>query len=155
MYKETDENGQYMIDCRLSGERNMDENVNVMIQFATDIRKEEVGEARVRNRHEGYGFLADAHQNVIRAMKNVKDGMNGLLDALPTDDVTAVDKTESVANALADAIVATVRMAAEAKRVSGDLFTESWNPTPLESLAAENDGFAEPEPENGDGEKED
>ena len=66
MWNEMEENGQYRIDCRLSGERTMEENVNVMIEFATDIRKEQVGDAKVRNKHEGYGFLADAHQNVIK-----------------------------------------------------------------------------------------
>lgn len=141
MYKEMDEGGQYQLDCRLSSERNLEENTMVMIDFACDIRKEEVGEKKVRNRHEAYGFLADAYVTVQRSMKNVKDSMTDLLNTLPVpDDSAAVDKVESASNALADAIVATVRMAAEARRISGDLIRENWNPTP----AGEDDGFMDP-----------
>lgn len=145
MWKETDEYGQYQIDCRLSGERTMEENVNVMIEFATDIRKKQVGEQKVKNRHEGYGFLADAHQDVLKAMKSLKDGMADLLGCLPQTDAVAVDKTESVANALADVILSATKMAAEAKRVSSDLFKENWDPTPIEQAIAEDDGFEDPE----------
>jgi CHAD domain-containing protein len=145
MWNEMEENGQYRIDCRLSGERTMEENVNVMIEFATDIRKEQVGDAKVRNKHEGYGFLADAHQNVIKAMKSLKDGMGDLLDCLPMTDSVAIDKTESVANALADVILHATKMAAEAKRVSNDLYKENWNPTPIEQALAGDEGFEDPE----------
>lgn len=145
MYKETDEYGQFQMDCRLTSERTIEENVNVMIEFATELRKEQVGEVKVRNRHEGYGLLADAHQNVIKAMKSLKDGMGDLLDSLAMNDSVAVDKTESVANALADVIHTVTIMAAEAKRVSNDLYKENWNPTPIEQAIAEEDGFEEPD----------
>ena len=153
MYKETDGNGQYQLDVRLSAERSIEENVGVMIEFATDIRKEEAGEEKVKNRHEGYGFLADAHQALIRAMKGVKDGMTDLLNTLPADDVAAIDKTEAVANALADTIVAAVKMAAEAKRVSTDLYSGGWGVarTPMEEYL---DGFEEPEQEVEDADQE-
>ena len=145
MYKEQDEYGQFQLDCRLSSERTIEENVNVMIEFATELRKDQVGEVKVRNRHEGYGLLADAHQNVIKAMKSLKDGMGDLLDSLAMNDSVAVDKTESVANALADVIHTVTIMAAEAKRVSNDLYKENWNPTPIEQAIAEEDGFEEPD----------
>ena len=148
MFKEQDKYGQYQIDCRLSGERSLEENVAAIIDFGTQIRKEEVGDVQVKNRHEGYGFLADAHQGVIRAVKAVKDGITDLLNALPQDDAQAVDKVEGVAAALEDAIKATIEMAAEAKRVSSDLFSESWNSTPLEEYLGDNDGFEEPEKED-------
>ncbi|MBQ7655641.1 MAG: hypothetical protein IJS41_03940 [Clostridia bacterium] len=146
MYKETDGSGQFQLDCRLSSERDMEENVNVIVGFAADIRKEEMGEAKVKNRHEGYGFLADAHQALTKAMKGVKDGMADLLNALPSNDAAATDKTEAVANALAETIVAAVKMAAEAKRVSGDLYAGGWETaqTPMEEYL---DGFEEPEQE--------
>ena len=140
MYKEMDENGQYQLDCRLNSERNLEENVNVMITFVCDLRKRE---KRIRNRHEGYGFLADAYLTVNFAMKKVKDGMNDLLQTLPVpDDSAAVDKVESLTNALTDAIVAIATMAAEGRRVSGDLFKESWNPS-----TGDDEGFMEPEAE--------
>lgn len=34
MYNETDENGQYQLDCRLDSERDLEENVSIMITFA-------------------------------------------------------------------------------------------------------------------------
>ena len=71
--------------------------------------------------------------------------MGDLLDCLPQTDSVAVDKTESVANALADVILTATKMAAEAKRVSNDLFKENWNPTPIEEALAGDDGFEEPE----------
>ena len=127
-----------------------------MIEFATELRKEQAGETKVRNRHEGYGLLADAHQNVIKAMKGLKDGMGDLLDSLAINDGVAVDKTESVANALADVIHTATIMAAEAKRVSGDLYKESWNSTPIEQyLNEQDDGFADPDDEEGDEDGED
>ena len=58
--------------------RRRKELVGTLIQ----LRKEQTGERQVRNRHEGYGLLADAHQNVIKAMKSLKDGMGDLLDSL-------------------------------------------------------------------------
>ena len=144
MWSEMNSEGQYNIDCRLSGERTMEENVNVMIGFATDICREQ--NRKVKNRHEGYGYLAEAHQNVIKAVKALKDGMSDLLDTLPASDSMAVDKVQSVANTLADVILTPTQMAAEANRISKDLYQESWSePTPLEKYAEENDGFEEPE----------
>lgn len=148
MWNEIDENGQYNLDCRLSSERTMEENINVMIEFATDLTKEQHGEKKVKNRHEGYGILAEAHQNVIKAMKSLKDGMADLLDALPSTDSVAIDKTQSVANTLADVILTATKMAAEANRVSNDLYQEGWtgeSTTPMEEYLAEQDGFEEPD----------
>ena len=91
--------------------------------------------------------IAEAHQNVIKAMKSLKDGMADLLDALPSTDSVAIDKTQSVANTLADVILTATKMAAEANRVSNDLYQEGWNtePTPVEEYLAEQDGFEEPD----------
>ena len=78
-------------------------------------------------------------------MKSLKDGMGDLLDCLPMTDSVAIDKTESVANALADVILHATKMAAEAKRVSNDLYKENWNPTPIEQALAGDEGFEDPE----------
>ncbi len=141
MYKETNENGQYQLDWRLNSESSLEENVNIMIDFLCESKKQEIGEKRIRNRHEGYGFLADAYLSVNFAMKKVKDGMADLLQALPVpDDSAAVDKVESLTNALTDAIIAISEMTAESRRVSNDLFAEHWDPQP-----ASEDGFETPE----------
>lgn len=145
MYSEYDENGQMQLDCRLSSERNMEENTMVMIEFATDIRKEQVGDVKVKSRHEGYGLLADAYQTVGAKIKLVNDGMKALLMSLAQNDQIAIENTERVASALADTILAATEMAAEAKRVSLDLYN-SYVPekTPIENYM---DGFEEPEEE--------
>lgn len=152
MWKEIEKNGQYKIDCRLSGERTIEENINVMIDFATELRSLEEQNAKVRNRHEGYGILADIHQDVIRAVKSLKDGMGNLLNSLNTNDGIAVDKIESIASALVDVIHAATIMTAEARRVSKDLYIEGWSPTPLEE-AAQDDDFEDPEMEEDDDEE--
>lgn len=142
MWSEFDENGQMQLDCRLSSERNMEENTMVMIEFATDIRKEQVGDAKVKSRHEGYGLLADMHQTVGAKMKLVNDGMKSLLMSLAQNDQIAIENVERVASALADTILAATEMAAEAKRVSLDLWNGYTPPkTPLEEYV---DGFEEP-----------
>ena len=110
------------------------------IEFATAIEKKATENKRIRNRHEGYGFLAEAHQEVIRSAKAVKDSMTDLLNVLPQDDSQAVDKTESIVAVLEDLLKSTVLMAAEGKRISSDLFHEGWNP----SSDSEDDGFEEP-----------
>ena len=150
MYRETDEYGQYQLDSRLSSERTMEENVAVMIGFAAGIAKDQAGEKKVKNRHEGYGILAEEHQKVIAAMKLLKDGMGDYLDALQATDSQAIDRVQSVANALALVVLTSTRMAAEATRVSNDLYQASWKDTeqlPLETYTEENDGFEDPETE--------
>ena len=140
MYREHDDNGQYQLDSRSDAEKRIEENVVEFIEDATSIIKSTADNKKVRNRHEGYGFLAEAHQNVIHAAKAVKDSMTDLLNVLPSDDAQAVDKVESIVAALEDLLKSSVLMAAEGKRVSYDLFREGWNP----SSGSDDDGFEEP-----------
>lgn len=150
MFKEVDENGQYQLDCRLSSERNLEENTNVMIDFAHDIVKSEKP-GKVKNRHEGYGILAEAMCGLNLQVKAVGDGMKTFLTNLSSDDdIRAIERVESISNALADTIVAAVTMAAWAKRISDDLYDGAGAyRTPLEEYAAgvDADGFSEPENE--------
>lgn len=139
MFRNPDDTGQYVIDSRSDAERVIEENVVGFIEFAHEIKKKTPDNKTIKNRHEGYGFLAEAHQNVIHATKAVKDGMTDLLNVLGADDSQAVDKVESIIVALQDLLKSTVEMAAEGKRVSSDLYHESWNPS-----ADEDDGFEEP-----------
>ena len=150
MYKETDENGQYQLDCRVSSERNLEENTSVMIDFAHDIVKAEKP-GKVKNRHEGYGILAELMCVLNGRMKSVSDSMKSFLMGLSSDDdVRAIERTESISNALADTIVAAVTMAAEAKRISDDLYESAGSfRSPLEEYVdgMDEDGFSEPESE--------
>lgn len=125
MYKETDENGQYQLDCRLSSERSLEENTNIMIDFAHDIVKAQKPGV-IKNRHEGYGILAEAMCVLNLQTKAVGDGMKNFLTNLSSDDdIRAIERAESISNALADTIVAAVAMAAWAKRIgqSGSAMT--------------------------------
>ena len=140
MFKDHDDDGQCQFDSRSDAEKRIEENVVKLIEDATSIVKSAADSKKVRNRHEGYGFLAEAHQNVIHATKAVKDSMTDLLNALPSDDVQAVDKAESIVAALEDLLKFSVLMAAEGKRVSYDLFREGWDP----STDSDDDGFEEP-----------
>lgn len=148
MYKETDSSGQYQLDCRLSSERNLEENTSVMIDFAHDILKSQ-NPGTVKNRHEGYGILAEEMCSLNLQMKNVSNGMKQFLMSLSADDIKAIDQVGSIGNALADTIVAAVTMAAEAKRISDDLYENTGDyRSPLEEYAEQdNDGFQEPEDE--------
>ena len=142
MYKETDENGQYQLDCRLSSERSLEENTNIMIDFAHDIVKAQKPGV-VKNRHEGYGILAEAMCVLNLQTKAVGDGMKNFLTNLSSDDdIQAIERAES--------IVAAVTMAAWAKRIGDDLYEGAGSfRTPLEEYAEkmDEDGFSEPENE--------
>lgn len=150
MYKETDENGQYQLDCRRSSERSLEENTNIMIDFAHDIVKAQKPGV-VKNRHEGYGILAEAMCVLNLQTKAVGDGMKNFLTNLSSDDdIRAIERAESISNALADTIVAAVTMAAWAKRIGDDLYEGAGSfRTPLEEYAEkmDEDGFSEPENE--------
>ena len=50
MYQEMDESGQYQLDCRLDSERDLEENVNIMISFAHKQLEAKVGDNFVKNR---------------------------------------------------------------------------------------------------------
>ena len=154
MDKETAANGQYPLDCRLSSEWNLEENTSVMIDFAHDIVKTQKP-GKVKNRHEGYGILAEAMCVLNGQIKSVSDGMKTFLINLSSDDdIRAIERTESISNALADTIVAAVTMAAEAKRISDDLYESAGDfRSPLEEYAAgmDEDGFSEPENESEEG----
>ena len=140
MYKETDGYGQYQLDCRLSSEKSLEENTNLMISFACDVLKNK--RTRTKNCHEGYGVLAEDMQNVNANVKAMQNGMKDYLASLPSD-AAAIDAAESIANALADTIVSALTMAAEAKRISKDLYAATDFRTPIEQ-ALDQDGFSEP-----------
>ena len=73
--------------------------------------------------------------------------MKSYLRILPIDDYKAVDAVSSIDNSLTDLVTATVKMAAEAKRINDDLFRHaSETKTPLEDyMDSQGDGFEETE----------
>ena len=57
MYKEMDENGQYQMDCRLDSERDLEENVSIMITFAHRQLEARVGDNFVKTGMRDTGFF--------------------------------------------------------------------------------------------------
>jgi len=144
MYNETDENGQYQLDCRLDSERDLEENVSIMITFAHKQLEAKVGDNIVKNRYEGYGLLSEQFTGLAKALKEVGNGMSMFLKIMPLGDSRAIDAVASIENSLADVTKQAVQMAAEAHRINDDLYRNaSLETTPLEDYMAENDGFEE------------
>ena len=146
MYKEMDENGQYQMDCRLDSERDLEENVNIMISFAHKQLEARVGNNIVKNRYEGYGLLSEQFAGLAKAIKEVGNGMSTFLKFMPLGDSRAIDAVASIENSLADVTKQAVQMAAEAHRINDDLYhNASLETTPIEDYMAENDGFEDVE----------
>lgn len=144
MYKEMDENGQYQMDCRLDSERDLEENVNIMISFAHKQLEASVGDNIVKNRYEGYGLLSEKFTGLAKAIKEVGNGMSTFLKFMPLGDSRAIDAVASIENSLADVTKQAVQMAAEAHRINDDLYhNASLETTPLEDYMAENNEFEE------------
>lgn len=145
MYQEMDENGQYQLDCRLDSEKDLEENVSIMITFAHRQLESRVGNNFVKNRYEGYGLLSEQFSGLAKALKEVGNGMSTFLKIMPMGDSRAIDAVASIENSLADVTKQAVQMAAEARRINDDLYHNAPETTPLEDYMAENDGFSEVE----------
>ena len=138
---------QMELDLRLQPERDLDENIGVLMSFAHQQLMSEIPDKKEKNRHEGYGILAEKFVAVGAAIKAIQDGIKSYLRILPIDDYKAVDAVSSIDNSLTDLVTATVKMAAEAKRINDDLFRHaSETKTPLEDyMDSQGDGFEETE----------
>ena len=109
------------------------------------------GEQRIiRSKQEGYGYLAQLYVTVGANMKNVKVGMDKLLGMLGGDPEECADQAASIYNSCQDVIESALLMAAEARKVSQDLYsiaaTTQSSMNPIEEAIA-NEGFSEPSSE--------
>ena len=95
----------------------------------------------VRNRHEGYGLLAEAYLGVAGAVDSVKAAMRDCLKSLAGTDANFQDAASNAFNSLLDTCIAAVSMGVQALNViysiEGLRAAEAEIPTPLEELAAE------------------
>ena len=92
----------------------------------------------VRNRHEGYGLLAEAYQGVNGAMDGVKAAMRDCLRSLSGTDGNFQDAASNAFNSLLDTCIAAVSMGVQALNVIYNIEgIRAANPTPMEDLAAE------------------
>ena len=92
----------------------------------------------VRNRHEGYGLLAEAYMGVNGAMDGVKAAMRDCLKALSGNDGNFQDAASNAFNSLLDTCIAAVNMGVQALNVIYSIDgLRRLDPTPMEELAAE------------------
>ena len=92
----------------------------------------------VRNRHEGYGLLAEAYMSVNGGMDNLKAAMRDCLKSLAGDDGNFQDAASNAFNSLLDTCIATVRMGVQALNVIYSIEgLRAENPTPMEAMARE------------------
>ena len=138
---------QMEFDVRLESDRNLQENVNLSIDFAC----RQILQKRPRtieNRHEAYGILAEQYAEVQKGMKEVSDSFKKYALILPVDDRAAVEASNSIVNAATKAVYETVRLVALANKSMNDLYKNSASEnTPLEDYMEdqEDDGFEEAE----------
>ena len=92
----------------------------------------------VRNRHEGYGLLAEAYLGVVGGMDNVKAAMRDCLKALSGTDGNFQDAASNAFNSLLDTCIAAVNMGVQTLNVIYKIEDIRVSVvTPMEELAAE------------------
>lgn len=92
----------------------------------------------VRNRHEGYGLLAEAYLCVSGAVDNVKAAMRDCLKALSGTDANFQDAASNAFNSLLDTCIAAVSMGVQTLNVIYKISDiRAANPTPMEAMAAD------------------
>lgn len=150
---------QMEFDVRLESDRELEENVNVALDFACkQVRAN--SRAKVQNRHDGYGIASEFYANMKTGTKKVDESMKDFLRILPTDDdAKAVEAASSLKNAAAQLMIDATKLAAQADRIMNDLYEEvSSYTTPVEDYLegqfedAEADPEAEAEEEQEDAE---
>lgn len=147
---------QMEFDVRLESDRDLQENVNLAIDFACKQVHQERPKT-IENRHEAYGILAEQYARVQKSMKEVNESFKKYGLILPIDDVAAVEAANSINNAATEAVYEAVKLVAFANKAMNDLYqNNSYENTPLEDYMdeQENDGFEEVE-DASESEKED
>ena len=147
---------QLEFDCRLESERELEENVNIALEFACKQVKE-TSKSKVSNRHDGYGIASEFYAGMKLDQKKVDESMKDFLRILPTeDDAKAVEAASSLKNAATGLVLQATKLAAQADRIMHDLYDEvSSYTTPVEDYLegqfedAEADPEAEAEEEKG------
>lgn len=87
---------QLEFDCRLESERELEENVNIALEFACKQVKE-TSKSKVSNRHDGYGIASEFYAGMKLDQKKVDESMKDFLRILPTeDDAKAVEAASSL-----------------------------------------------------------
>ena len=108
---------QLEFDCRLESERELEENVNIALEFACKQVKE-TSKSKVSNRHDGYGIASEFYAGMKLDQKKVDESMKDFLRILPTeDDAKAVEAASSLKNAATGLVLQATKLAAQADRI--------------------------------------
>lgn len=139
---------QLEFDCRLESERELEENVNIALEFACKQVKE-TSKSKVSNRHDGYGIASEFYAGMKLDQKKVDESMKDFLRILPTeDDAKAVEAASSLKNAATGLVLQATKLAAQADRIMHDLYEEvSSYTTPVEDYLEGQFEDAEADPE--------
>jgi len=135
---------QMELDTRNDYEQNIDVAIGEAQKSAHDYVIYLNGGVPVKNRHEGYGILAEKFVELQKSQKKVQAGMNEFLTILPTDTKHAVEESSSILNAAHEVATKATLMAAWAEKVMKDLYElqVTEEKTPLEGMMDGDDGFA-------------
>ncbi|MEG1892065.1 MAG: hypothetical protein RR301_11630 [Clostridia bacterium] len=93
-----------------------------------------------RNRHEGYGLLAEKFVALCGAMDQVKAGMKDCLKMLPSDDFDFQETVDATYNSLLELNVASAQMGAQALNVATQTVERQQNPPLVELIEGAEDG---------------
>ena len=116
---------QLEFDCRLESERELEENVNIALEFAYKQVKE-TSKSKVSNRHDGYGIASEFYAGMKLDQKKVDESMKDFLRILPTeDDAKAVEAASSLKNAATGLVLQATKLAAQADRIMHDYTMKS------------------------------
>lgn len=92
--------------------------------------------ADCRNRHEGYGLLAESFVTICGAMDSVKAGMKDCLKALSGEDQTFLSAADATYSALVDLAISTVQMGVQDMNIIQRMMDRiQRTPLPLEEYA--------------------
>lgn len=138
--------GQMQMDLTLDSEREIKDNLAVLINLVYNQKKEEM--EKVRNKHEAYGVASEAFQVLKGAENTVKGEMDTFLKVLPSIETDTIQVCSTIYAAAQKTAAAAVDLAAKCQKIMSDLYYDE--PTPMErALAdAEADEFEEAEEVN-------
>lgn len=116
---------QLEFDCRLESERELEENVNIALEFACKQVKE-TSKSKVSNRHDGYGIASEFYAGMKLDQKKVDESMKDFLRILPTeDDAKAVEAASSLKNAATGLVLQATKLAAAGRQNHARLIRRS------------------------------
>lgn len=84
---------QLEFDCRLESERELEENVNIALEFACKQVKE-TSKSKVSNRHDGYGIASEFYAGMKLDQKKVDRIMHDLYDEVSSYTTPVEDYLE-------------------------------------------------------------